>query len=236
MNRKLFVILAMAITTAFMFVGSAHAEIVNTSADLKNNKKTVTYLYSQAMLKVMYQLGIEQDIKFGLQLDCKSRYRVEPIGVTVVSPIDFPDDKNNPTKGIWIFRYQRETCGESKVYNALFIANSNGEAPTPHAYYPGSTNAGPLLIKDAILSAIQVRPDGLKDCKDINVFDMRVTETAHDVVEGDKTFKGVWKEMWTFKMCGQLIDVPIRFTPDASGGGTSFKAYEAKFRETTAKP
>lgn len=238
MNRKLFVISAAAIAATFMILGSSRAETVNTSADLQNNKKTATYLYSRPMFEAMYRQGVELDKKFGLQLDCKSQYNIKPFSIAVLSPIDFPDDKQNPTKGIWNFRYQLERCGDSKFYNTLFIANNNGEAPIPRAYYPGSTHAGPVLIKDAMLSAIMgatVR-SGLKDCKDIDVFDMRVTEPAHDVVEGDKTFKGVWKETWTFKTCGQLIDVPIQFTPDANGGGTTFTTDGAKFGEATAKP
>jgi hypothetical protein len=94
----------------------------------------------------------------------------------------------------------------------------------PKAFYPGSTNAGPDLVKDAVTQAAAgalVR-SGLKDCKSAYVFDMRVTEPAHNVVEGDKTFKGVWNEIWTFRMCGQMIDVAMTFIPDATGGGTTF--------------
>lgn len=238
MNRKLLVISAAAMATVFMFVGSLHAETVNTSADLQNNKKTATYLYSRPMLEAMYRQGVELDKKYGLQLDCKSQYSIKPVNTVVLSPIDFPDDKQHPTKGVWKFRYQFERCGDSKIYNALFIANSNGEAPTLRAFYPGSTNASPVLIKDAMLSAIMgatVR-SGLKDCKDIDVLDMRVTEPAHDIVEGDKTFKGVWNEIWAFRMCGQAIDVAMTFIPDANGGGTTFTTGPAKAGNATAKP
>jgi hypothetical protein len=154
------------------------------------------------MQETMYRLGVEQDKKLGLQADCKSQYNIKPVGLVVLSPIDFPEDKQNPTKGVWKARYELNRCGDSKVYNALFVANSNGEAPNPRAYYPGSTNASPVLVKDAMLSAISVTAvrSGLKDCKDISVFDMRVTEPAHNVIEGEKTFKGVWKEIWTFRM------------------------------------
>jgi hypothetical protein len=237
MNGKLLVILAATMACSFMFLGSSHAETVNTSVDLQNNKKTATYLYSRPMLEAMYRQGVELDKKYGLQLDCKSQYNIKPVNTVVLSPIDFPDDKQHPTKGVWKFRYQLERCGDSKIYNALFIANSNGEAPTLRAFYPGSTNASPVLIKDAMLPAIMgaVVRSGLKDCKDVDVFDMRVTEPAHDVVEGDKTFKGVWKETWIFKTCGQMIDVPIRFTPDANGGGTTFTTDSAKFGDAAVK-
>ena len=108
----------------------------------------------------------------------------------------------------------------------------------PRAYYPGSTNASPVLIKDAMLSAIMgaVARSGLNDCKDFDVFDMRVTEPAHDVAEGNKIIKGVWNEIWTLKVCGQAFDVAMTFIPDANGGGTSFTAGPSKVVETTAKP
>lgn len=38
---------------------------------------------------------------------------------------------------------------------------------------------------------------------------------------GDKAIKGVWTEIWTFRMCGKLINVPMTFVPDGKGG-TSF--------------
>jgi hypothetical protein len=77
---------------------------------------------------------------------------------------------------------------------------------------------------------------GLKDCKDVEVFDMRVTEPAHDVVEGGRTKKGIWNEAWTFRVCGQAIDVPMTFIPDAVGGGTTFMTSPMTPREGTGKP
>jgi len=222
-----------------VFSTASHAEIVNTNADLLNNKKTAAYIYSRPMVEAMYKLAVEQDKKFGLQQNCKSEYRVEPFSIAILSPIDFPEDKQHPTKGIWNFRYQLQRCGESKFYNTLFFANSGGEtASTARAYYPGKSNAGPILIKDAMLSAapIGLIQSGLKDCKEFDVFDMHVTETAHNVVDGGKTFKGVWGETWTFRMCGQMVDVAITFIPDATGGGTSFMIAPIKPNDATAKP
>jgi hypothetical protein len=69
---------------------------------------------------------------------------------------------------------------------------------------------------------------GIKDCKGASVFDMRVTEPAHNVVEGDKVIKGVWNEIWTFRMCGPMIDVAMTFIPDANGGGATFTAGPVK--------
>lgn len=238
MNTRLIVISVAVTAVSFMISESPNAETVNTIADLQNNKKTVAYLYSRPMFDTMYRLGVEQDKKFGLQSDCKSQYKVKPFSASVFSPIDFPDDKQHPTKGIWQIRYQLERCDNSKFYNTLFIANSNGEAPTPRAYFPGSTNASPILVKDAMQSAIMgaLIRSGLKDCKDIDVFDMRLTEPPHNVVEGDKTFNGVWNEIWAFRTCGQMIDVAMTFIPDAKGGGTTFTTGPAKMGDATVKP
>lgn len=216
----------------------AYAETVNSIADLPNNKRTVTYMYTSTMQEWLYRLGVEQDRKFGIQQECKSQYRVEPYSVSVLQPIDFPDDKQHPVKGVWNFRYQLQRCGESKFYNAIFIASGNGETPvTPRAYYPGATNASPVLVKDAMfeaLSSAMVKAE-LTDCKDIDVFDMRITEPAHDVTDGDKTFKGVWNEAWTFRLCGQMVDVGISFIPDTTGGGTTYIVSPVKPAEAAKK-
>lgn len=238
MNRKLFVSAATAVAVLFMLLNVSHAETVNTGADLSNNKKTFAYVNSTPMLKIMYRFGVEQDRKWGLQSDCKSQYLTRKDSTFVLSPIDFPDDKQNPTKGVWNARYQLERCGESKIYNVLFVADKNGEAPTPHANYPGSTIANPILVKDAMPTAIGVglARSGIKDCKDVDVFDMRVSEPIHDVVEGEKTFKGVWNEVWTFRACGQIIDIEMTFAPNANRGGIDFFTSPVKVGSATVKP
>ncbi len=215
---------AFALLTALALLPAmSNAEVISTTPELASNKKTAAYIYSRPMVEAMYKLGVEQDKKFGLQPDCRSEYRVEPVSISVLAPIDFPEGKPHPVKGVWNFRYQLQRCGESKLYNALFFAAADGAAPTPRAYYPGATNANPLLVKDAMVSAVAgaLLQAGLKDCKD--VFDMRVTQAMHDVKDGGSVLKGVWNETWTFKTCGQMSEVAITFIPDATGGGTTFK-------------
>jgi hypothetical protein len=233
-----YVLRTAAIGTLLTLAVTTYAETVSTIADLQSNKKTLSYIYARPMLDTMYRLAVEQDRKFGLQQDCKSKYRLEPYSIAVLHPIDFPDDKQHPVKGIWILRYQIQRCDESKFYNALFFAAGTGEtSPAPRAYYPGATSASPLLIKDAMLAAqlSALAQGGQKDCKEIDVFDMRVTEKAHDVVDGGKTLRGVWGETWTFRLCGQMVDTAITFIPDATGGGTSFKVAPIKLGESAGK-
>jgi hypothetical protein len=237
-NKRISAISMVAMMVLALLHENVGAETVNTTAELQSSKKTYAYILSRPMLETMYRIGVEQDKKFGLKTDCKSQYQVKPFGSVVLSPIDFPEDKQNPTKGIWMSRYQLERCGESKIYNATFLANENGELPTVKAYYPGNTLAGPVLVKDALRSALPttlVRA-GLKDCKEVDMFDMQVSEKAHDVVEGGNVFKGVWSETWTFRACGQMLDVSVKFIPDATGGGTSFVTSAVKAGNASANP
>lgn len=232
MKRLLSVVTVTFSIASMMMSPIAQAEVVNKNIDLLNNKKTAAYVHSRTMIDAMYRLGVEQDKKFGLQQDCKSEYKVKPYSVAVLSPIDFPDNKPHPLKGVWNFRYELERCGDLKFYNTIFIANNNGEPPTIRVYFPGSTNANPLLVKDAMLSAMlgAISRSGVKDCKEIDVFDMRVTEKPHDVVEGGKHLRGVWSEAWTFRACGQMVDVPMTFIPDEIRGGTTYSVGPTKSR------
>ncbi|MBV8047935.1 MAG: hypothetical protein JO171_12310 [Paludibacterium sp.] len=227
MIKKNLAVLAAVFVATFMLARVAQADtVINTAADLHNNKPALDYVFSPPLAEEMFRFGVEQDKKFGLKPDCKSQYQVKPFSIVVLKPISFEAGKANPTKGLWMARYQLERCGEAKFYNAFFLANANGDAPAAKAYIPGSTNAGPVLVADAMKSALMtaVVSTGQKDCRQIDVFDMRVTTPAHDVVEGDKTFKGVWNEIWTFRLCGKMQDVAMTFIPDATGGGTSFAA------------
>ncbi len=213
-----------------MVTGSSLAETVNTTAELQGHPKTAAYLVSAPMLEQMYRSGVAQDKKFGLQSGCISQSRVKPIESLVLSPIEFPDGQQNPTRGAWFSRYEFERCSESKIYNVLFMANGSGAAPMARTYYPGATIASPNLINDAMPSVVSgaLARSGLKKCKDADVFDMRVIVPAHDVTEGDKIFRNVWSEGWTLRMCGKLNDVEVTFTPDANGGGTTFTSGPVK--------
>ncbi len=216
--------LPVIVLAALVCMNSARAETASTAADLQDAKRLAAYLWSRPMQEIFFRLGVEQDRKFGLQVDCKSQVELKPINVVILSPIELPDDKPNPTKGSWLFRYAFARCGESKVYNAVLGANGEGGSPQYQAYYPGATSAHPILVKDTMVAAMAnaiLRSD-VKDCRSAEVLDMRVTDSPHTVKDGGKEFKGVWGETWTIKACEKAVDVPITFTPDLGGGGTSF--------------
>jgi hypothetical protein len=198
-------------------------------------QRTSDYIASVSFSQAMYQLGREEDKKLGIQQDCKSQYEVKPIAALAMKPLEFSPEYVNPIKGVWMTRYALVRCGESKTYNALFFADSKGELPASRSFYPGATNAGPQLVTDAMRVAIPNAALKAKDCKSALVFDMRVTKPVHDVTESEKTVKGVWEELWTFKMCSQLVEVPITFIPDGKGG-TSFVVSASMVKIVSAAP
>ena len=199
-------------------------ETISTTAELMGNRKTTEYLGSRSIQATLYRHGIEKDRLFALQQDCKGQHDVQPLSIVVLSEIELPAGKWHPARGVWLMRYTFTRCDESKVYNTAFFASDDGEAPSSQAYYPGTTNAHPILVKDAMPSATvhAAIHGGGKDCKSADVFDMRVSEPAHDISDGTTTFKGVWTETWTFKACGSAVDVLVTFVPDSNRGGTTF--------------
>lgn len=214
----------MIVVLSLLFAEQAFAVLFNNGEDILKSEKMGKYFNSFTMFDFMYRLGIEQDRKLGLQKDCTSRYFVRPEGLSVVSPIDFPEDRQNPVKGVWIFRYTLTRCEETKSYNAMFIADESGGIPKAQAYFPGTSAANALLIYDAMPMAVTTAKirSGSTDTNDVQVFDMRVDAPKHDVEEGGKVIKGVWTEIWTFKVSDKLVEVPVKFIPDSDGGGTTF--------------
>ncbi|WP_263833155.1 hypothetical protein [Sulfurospirillum oryzae] len=214
---------------AMFLSANVHAQVISNSTELMSDQRAISYVFSRPMINMLYQHGVVEDRKFGLQQGCQTEYKVRPIGVSILQPIDFPQDKQNPLKGIWNFRYSLERCGETKVYNSLFFADQNGEVPKAKAYFPGSSNASPLLIKDAMVSGMGMAMVNAKQkaCKEIVLFDMQVTEEPHTITKDNTSFKNVWSEKWVFKACGEMVDTYVTFTPDLNGSGTSF-SFHAK--------
>lgn len=227
------IMLAAAVSSVAVFATSVRADTtISSTAELVKSEKALQYVFSQRAMVVMYQLGVEQDKKFNLQPDCKMKYQVRPLGAVLLKPVTFPDGGQNPTSGVWLTRYQLERCGDAKIYNAVFVADANGGNPAPTPFYPGNSRGGPVLIQDSVMVATTtaLAKSGQSGCRKVDLFDMRAKQPPHDVVEGGTTFKGVWAETWTFRVCGQMVDVGMVFTPDADGGGTSIKTESAKLK------
>ncbi|VVE19234.1 hypothetical protein PCA20602_03052 [Pandoraea capi] len=231
MHKMIRITPAAVMSFVAMFTPPVYADTtVSSTAELVKSEKAMQYVFSERAMLVMYQLGVEEDKKFNLQTDCKSKYQVKPVGAVLLKPVTFPDGDQNPRSGVWLTRYQLARCGDAKTYNAVFVADANGGNPAPTPFYPGSPRGGPVLVQEAVMSAVTtaLAKSGQSGCRKVEAFDMKVTKPPHDVVEGGRTLKGVWRERWTFRVCGQMVDVDMTFTPDADGGGTSFKSESVK--------
>ncbi|NTU50467.1 MAG: hypothetical protein HGA87_06295 [Desulfobulbaceae bacterium] len=200
---------------SLLMVSVASAETIRSSPDIPPSPKFQAYIESILTSDIIRQIGLQQDKKFGLHQNVKSEPVVQPIGLSIVNPIDFPDGSNNPISGAWTVRFAFTRNGDTKVYNIIFFAEAGG-APHAEAFWPGTTLAAPLLIHDALLFAVnaaKIKRGDLK-CKSMDIFDMRVDKPLDE--------KGCWSEIWTFRACGKDVDVPISFVPNPKTGGTSF--------------
>ncbi len=204
-------------------VVTAHPEKPANISGLKPGTRIFSYVFSKDQISEIYLVGLYCDKRLALQQGCKGRHNVKPIGLSLIEPINLPNGKAHPVEGRWKITFSFERCGQTKIYNALFIAK-NGQKPEVKPYFPGITNASPILLYDAMKGAYPAasikltKQNGNKSCKDLDIADMRITQQAHDTVEGGKTISGVWQEKWTFAGCGKHVDIHIDFMPDGAGG------------------
>jgi hypothetical protein len=198
---------------------TAHADTIGDGLAFRNNPRMIEHL-RKFQAETLSKLGSEQDKALGLMQDCVTGHQVRVIEVYIAQPIDFPEDRVHPVKGVWRIGYDMSRCNETKRYNAFFIANPNDTPPTSRAYYPGVSLANPQLIHDTVRTALTsalVQAKVPESCKNIGVLDMNVAANP------DASRGGNWKESWTFKMCDKLATVGIDFIPDQDGKGTSFR-------------
>lgn len=172
-------------------------------------------------------MGIGEDQKLGLQTSCKSSYRATPLSLQEVWPAEFIAGKPDPIKGAWMIRYRLDRCGDSKVYNAVLLAQAGGP-PAIQPFFPGSTRANVKLLQDAMPPALTQAwlATEKKACPTPYVFDMQSAAPTTEVT------KRTWDELWTFSVCGSLVDVPITFTLDEDGTGASFHSSQGTLRRS----
>lgn len=202
-------VLAAALQTAL----PAGAETLTNVSQLKPGTRMFGYLFSAERIAELHPVGVFWDRKLRLQQACKGQFRVKPVSMILANTIHLPQDRPHPVKGVWMLRFGFERCGETKIYNALFTAK-NGAQPEVRPYFPGVTNASPQLVHDAMQGARSmasiklIKQGGARDCKDLQLIDMRVT----------RPLSGSWQETWTFQACGTVLDIALTFTPDGKGG------------------
>lgn len=185
-----------------------------TAVEPRQPSRLTAYLYGKEQIAQLYEVGRQWDRKLGLHQDCKAAYNIQPAGLFILKPIEFPEGRPHPVAGIWQHRYVFERCGRRMTYNAVFVARPDGK-PETRPLVPGNTNASALLLADTLKgaypAALQRLAKRSKDCKEADLIDTKLTQPPRSPA-------GLWEETWTFRGCGHDVEVPVTFTPDGKGG------------------
>jgi len=198
--------------------GRASAEVLTDGRAIKRDSAMDKYLNSPAAVRLMYEGAVFVDRSLGIV--CDGEYRIQPIVLIVVEPVNLPEGAKEATAGAWINRFDVTRCGKTKRNNLISIAQPNAE-PKRRMLPPGESIASPILMMDAMAPIkLQASRSLDKDCREANVYDIGVTKMPHSVTEGGKTLNGVWQENWTIQGCGKMVSVPVTFIPDGRGGTT----------------
>ena len=67
------------------------------------------------MMQMLGQLGADQDRWFGLQLNGKALYKITPLKLVVLTPLDLLNGLANPTKGQSKIRYELDFSRVQKL-------------------------------------------------------------------------------------------------------------------------
>ena len=191
-------------------------ETYQSAADIKPGRFQV-YLQSQEMIASLNEVGHFWDKLLGLHQDCKGDYEVRPVGLVLQAPVRWPDGVDYPTAGIWKVQFEYLRCGDLKTYNAIFVSRE-GDKPDLLPAIPGYSDASPALAVDAMKGVTpQVQAHlakmGAKDCRQIYLFDSRMTPAAVAQPAADS-----WQEKWTFQGCGKQAVFLMTFHPKATDG------------------
>ncbi len=151
---------------------------------------------------------------------------VGPLTVLPLAAIDFPPDSEHPVSGRWQVAFALNRCGQSRMHHVRFLASA-GKEPRSGYYYTGLSLTSEQLMRDAFgvaTMAAMLRDTPHGKCKDVDLYQVAASEAPakESVVNG--TFTAPWRAQWTFRLCGKLHDVGMRFEPGKSGGGTKFFA------------
>jgi hypothetical protein len=131
-----------------------------------------------------------------------------------------------PNAGDWWEHFPVKGCGNDTTLNLNFSIGADGKIQTTIGL-PGTTHANLVLQHDAVFYANVGPRLRVKDCKQFLVTDTRfegfgLKNPATPDPGAEAKFRPWW-ETWTVTGCGHRFDVPLNFSPDATGTGISQK-------------
>lgn len=176
------------------------------------------YVTSDGYRKNMGQLAIMGDSISAPE--CKDHKPVERAGLTIFMPPAFGEGQH-PVSGLWMDRIKMDRCGVPTVQNILVQAQPGGQPPMAALKMPGLTGANPpmqeLVMKDVVT---QLAAKKCTDQGNIVPVDSKIDKETKPRKLNDKgnLTEGAWKETWTFKACGKVVNATVEFSVDGKGG------------------
>jgi hypothetical protein len=158
-----------------------------------------------------------------------------PPGKTFITqPVTF-DANGLPTGGMWTSNLPVTGCGKDTVINLMFgVSKTNGKIKTL-VLAPGTTATSMDLQRDAfryVADAFRSRAKACDSPMVINTrfesFGVKNPPTADPGPAAGQ--KRPWWETWTLKGCGRTMDVPVNFSPDATGTNIAVPLKDIKDR------
>ena len=133
--------------------------------------------------------------------------------------------KSGKADRVWMVSATVPKCTGDTVYNVM-VLEKEGQSAGGQLVYRGQGISWPGLISDVqggLKRAAPAFADAMKlDCDTMDFANLTITETARAADLGQEWFGiymvGKWQERWTFSMCGQMVQMELRFTADRRGG------------------
>lgn len=130
-----------------------------------------------------------------------------------IQPMKF-NEAGGPVSGEMKIPVKEDGCGASHLLNVyIWVQRENSIAVTP--MLPGSSRAEDVLQRQAYAYALQAAGGPEQNCPTAYVEDTRYVGEEGKPAKGTKA--SPWKETWTLQSCGWKAEVPVLFTPNASG-------------------
>ena len=128
-------------------------------------------------------------------------------------PMKF-DQYGSPEAGEMKIPVKEDGCGANHLLNVyLYVQREASIAITP--MLPGTSRAEDVLQKQAYAYALQAAGGPEPNCPTGYVEDTKYIGEQGQPAKGAKA--APWKEIWTLQSCGWKAEVPLTFTPGASG-------------------
>lgn len=82
----------------------------------------------------------------------------------------------------------------------------------------GGSVANTKLQYDTLMPVYTAVGTFVDGCKNMSVFDTKVTKEPYDLKQENGTYvDGKWEELWSVNACGAEVAVPVKFVLDPTG-------------------